>query len=241
MKEGKTIITAFLVIHESGAPVYSYFSEKGVEDREVLVSGFITAIQAFAKEALLSPDGGDIQSMKLSQTLLTFRLINIRGLDNQPIQYYFVLLTELTKKQQLPTDAILEYLCLNFLSYNVGEYRKKLRNRLPQLTEFKEFDDFLIKVSGSDWKKVSKQIKPVPASLVQGVLNEIRDYIPLDQILRLHPKIVQLGRTYVWLSDDLTPEEEEDLLGKVKQMITRLFGEAHYDKLITRYEYLKEC
>jgi len=178
--------------------------------------------------------------MKLSQTLLTFRLINIRGLDNQLIQFYFVLLTELIKKQQLPTDAMLEYLCLNFLSYNSGEYRKKMRNRLPQLTEFKEFDDFLIKVSGSDWKKVNKQIKPVPASLIQGILNEIRDYIPIDQILRLHPKIVPLGRTYVWLSDDLSPEEENVLLDKIKQIIARLFGVAHYNKLIKQFEYLKE-
>lgn len=196
------------------------------------MSGFITAIQAFAKEALISPDGGDIQSMKLSQTLLTFRLIKLTSAEGKPLQFYFVLLTELAKKQKMETDSLLEYLCLNFLSYDSGNFRKKMRVMLPQMMEFKEFDQFLTPIVNSEWKDIKKRIKPVADSLLQGILNEIREYMPIDKILQLHPKLVRLGPSYVWLSDDLPPEEEQVVLNKIKENISHLFGESLYNSLL---------
>jgi hypothetical protein len=219
-------------VHENGTPLYSFFTGKGMQDREILVSGFITAIQAFAKEALISPDGGDIQSMKLSQTLLTFRLIKINNIDGKLVQFYFVLLTELSKKQKLETDSLLEYLCLNFLSYDSGAFRHKMRNVFPQMMEFKQFDEFLAPIVNSEWKDIKKRIKPIPSSLLQGMLNEIREYMPIETIQQLHPKLVRLGPSYVWLSDDLPPEEEEVVLKKIKENIAHLFGERLYDSLI---------
>jgi len=223
-----------LVVHENGTPLYSFFTGKGIQDREILVSGFITAIQAFAKEALISPDGGDIQSMKLSQTLLTFRLIKLNNLDGKLMQLYFVLLTELAKKekQKVETDSLLEYLCLNFLSYDGGAFRRKLRATFPQMMEFKQFDQFLLPIVNSEWKDIKKRIKPIASSLLQGILNEIREYIPIDTIQQLHPKLVRLGPSYVWLSDDLAPEEEQMVLNKIKENISHLFGEDLYDSLI---------
>jgi ATP adenylyltransferase/5',5'''-P-1,P-4-tetraphosphate phosphorylase II len=205
---------------------------KGVQDREILVSGFITAIQAFAKEALISPDGGDIQSMKLSQTLLTFRLIKINNNDGKLVQFYFVLLTELTKKQKLETDSLLEYLCLNFLSYDSGAFRNRMRKTYPQMMDFKQFDQFLLPIVNSEWKDIKKKIKPIPSSILQGMLNEIREYLPIDKIQQLHPKLVRLGPSYVWLSDDLPSEEEQLVLSKIKENIAHLFGERLYEDLL---------
>lgn len=232
-KEGIDIISGFLVVHENGTPIYSFFTGKGIQDREILVSGFITAIQAFAKEAMISPDGGDIQSMKLSQTLLTFRLIKIHNNDGKIVQFYFVLLTDLGKKQKLEMESLLEYLCLNFLGYDGGTFREKMRATYPQVDEFKQFNEFLAPIINIEWKEIKKRIKPVPASLLQGLLNEIKDYIPLDTILKFHPKLVRLGPSYVWLSDDLSPEEEQELLDKIKKNITHLFGEDLYNSLVT--------
>jgi ATP adenylyltransferase/5',5'''-P-1,P-4-tetraphosphate phosphorylase II len=205
---------------------------KGVQDREILVSGFITAIQAFAKEALISPDGGDIQSMKLSQTLLTFRLIKINNNDGKLVQFYFVLLTELTKKQKLETDSLLEYLCLNFLSYDSGAFRNRMRKTYPQMMDFKQFDQFLLPIVNSEWKDIKKKFKPIPSSILQGMLNEIREYLPIDKIQQLHPKLVRLGPSYVWLSDDLPSEEEQLVLSKIKENIAHLFGERLYEDLL---------
>jgi hypothetical protein len=231
-KEGIDIISGFLVVHENGTPIYSFFTGKGVQDREILVSGFITAIQAFAKEAMISPDGGDIQSMKLSQTVLTFRLIKIHNNDGKITQFYFVLLTDMAKKQKLETESLLEYLCLNFLSYNGGAFRDRMRINFPQMEEFKQFNEFLTPIVNIEWKDIKKRIKPIPSSLLQGLLNEIMDYIPIDKILTFHPKLVRLGPSYVWLSDDIAPEEEQDLLEKIRENISHLFGEDLYDSLI---------
>jgi hypothetical protein len=170
--------------------------------------------------------------MKLSQTLLTFRLIKINNTEGKLIQFYFVLLTEMGKKQKVETDSLLEYLCLNFLSYDGGNFRHKMRAVFPQMMEFKLFDQFLTPIVNSEWKDIKKRIKPIPSSLLQGMLNEIREYMPIDTIQQLHPKLVRLGPSYVWRSDDLPPEEEQMVLKKIKENISHLFGESLYESLV---------
>lgn len=88
------------------------------------------------------------------------------------------------------------------------------------------------KIINLDWKTIKKKIKPVPGSLLQGVLNELRDCVPLDQILQLHPKIVRLGNSYAWLSDDLPEDEENALLDRIRQMLSRLFGPDMFDSIV---------
>nr|MDO8099022.1 hypothetical protein [Candidatus Njordarchaeota archaeon] len=226
------MLKGLLVIQESGTPIYTFFTEKVTADRGLLISGFLTAMQAFASETSLSPDGGNIHSIKLSQSLLTFRLLNLQTKADQPIQYYFVLLTDIEKKQTVETEALLEYLILNFLSYEGGEFRRKMREFGHQPREFEVFDELARKIVGLDWKAIKKKIKPVPGSLLQGVLNEIRDYLPLDQILQLHPKIVRIGSSYAWLSDDLPKEEEKELLNKIKKLLSHMFGEDLYESIV---------
>jgi len=148
------------------------------------------------------------------------------------MQYYFVLLTDIEKKQTVEAEALLEYLILNFLSYNGGVFRKKMREVGHQPKEFEAFDEFTKKIVGLDWKAIKRKIKPVPGSLLQGVLNEIRDYLPLDQILQLHPKVVRIGSSYAWLSDDLPEVEEKELLDKIKKLLSHFFGESLYDSIV---------
>lgn len=181
---------------------------------------------------MISPDGGDIQSIKLSQTLLTFRLIKIKNNDGKLVQFYFVLLSDLSKKQKLESDSLLEYLCLNFLSYSNGNFRQRMREVFPLMMEFKEFDQFLESIVNKDWKDIKKRIKPIPNSLLQGLLNEIREYMPIEKIQQLHPKLVRLGPSYIWLSDDLPPEEEQEVLNKIKTNISHIYGESLYDSLL---------
>ncbi len=225
------VIKGFLVIHEGGNPIYTYFKERAISERDVLISGFLTAIQSFAQETMLSPDGGTIQSIQLSQTMLTFKLLIVRNTENMPIQYFFVILTDL-KKSKTETDLLLEYLSLNFLNYDGGGFRREMRKINLQMDVFKEFDDFINNVIDLKWKNIKKKIKPIAGSLIQGLLNELPNHLPFDQILNLHPKIVRLGPTYSWLSDDLSPEEEEDLLKKIDQRLSHLYGKDLYDSLV---------
>jgi hypothetical protein len=230
------VLKGLMVIQESGTPVYTFFMDKRSEDRELLLSGFLAAIESFASETSLSPDGGTIHSIKLSQTLLTFRLLSLQNKEGEAVKYFYVLLTDISNKQQDNTEAFLEYVILNFLSYDNGEFRRKLREPGFRRGGFETFDEFMKKIVDSDWNSVKKRIKPVPGSLLQGVLNEIRNFVTLDQILQLNPKIVRLGSFYAWLSDDLPKEEEEELLGRIKKLLSHLFGESLYDSIIADVE-----
>jgi hypothetical protein len=231
-EEDARVLKGLLVIHESGAPIYTFSMEKMSEDRQLLLSGFLSAIESFASETNISPDGGSIHSIRLSESLLTFRLLSLQNEKNETIQYYFVLLTDISKNPKGENEEILEYVILNFLSYKNSAFRRKMRQIGYQREEFGEFDEFMNRIINLDWKTIKKKIKPVPGSLLQGVLNELRDYIPIDEILQLHPKIVRLCQSYPWLSDDLPAEEEKALLEKIRQMVSKLFGAGMYDSII---------
>jgi hypothetical protein len=233
--EDARVLKGLLVIHESGAPIYTFSSEKISEDRQLLLSGFLSAIESFAGETNISPDGGSIHSIRFSQTLLTFRLLTLENEKGETIRYYFVLLTDISKDpSKAENEELLEYVILNFLSYKNSTFRNRMRQIGYQREEFGEFDEFMKKIINLDWKTIKKKIKPVPGSLLQGILNELRDCIPLDQILQLHPKIVRLGTSYVWLSDDLPAEEEKALLDKIRERLSRLFGPDMFDSIVAQ-------
>ncbi len=71
---------------------------------------------------------------------------------------------------------------------------------------------------------------------MQGVLNEIRDFVTLDQILQLNPRIVPMTSSYDWLSDGLPKEEEKGLLDRIKQLLSCLFGESLYESILADVE-----
>jgi len=230
------VLRGLLIIHESGAPIYSFSMQKMSDDQQLLLSGFLSAIESFASETSVSPDGGSIHSIELSQLLLTFRILNLQNDKGGLIQYYFVLISDVAKKTLPDNESLLEYVILNFLSYKNGDFRRKMKQTGYKREEFSEFDEFMKKIMNQDWNSIRKKVKPVPGSLVQGVLNEIRDYIPLDQILQLHPKIVRLGASYALLSDDLPETEVGDLLDRIRQKLSRLFGEDLYSSIIDEVE-----
>jgi hypothetical protein len=234
-EEDGRVLKGLLVIHESGTPIYTFSIEKISEDRQLLLSGFLSAIESFASETNISPDGGSIHSIRLSQTILTFRLLTLENEKAETIKYYFVLLTDINKNpSKAENEELLEYVILNFLSYKNSTFRNRMRQIGYQREEYGEFDEFMKKIIDLDWKTIKKKIKPVPGSLLQGILNELRDCIPLDQILQLHPKIVRLGTSYAWLSDDLPAEEEKALLDKVRERLSRLFGPDMFDSIVTQ-------
>ena len=230
------MLKGLIVIHESGTPIYTFSTDKMSDDRKLLISGFLSAIESFASGTGISPDGGSIHSIKLSQSLLTFRLLSLRNEKNEEIRYFFVLLTDLNSSSATENEALLEYVTLNFLSYKNMSFRKKMRQIGYQRDEFHEFDEFMTKIIDLDWKTIKKKIKPVPGSLLQGVLNEVRDFITMDQILQLHPRITQLGSSYAWLSDELPEQEEKELLDRIRQLVARMFGERLYDSIVKDVE-----
>jgi hypothetical protein len=229
------VFRGLLVLHDTGKPIYTFYRGEKAIDGEVLLPGFVAAIQSFAAEMLDSEQHGSIHSIKLAQSLiLTFRPLNLQVGKGDAARFYFVLLSDLEGKQAISPEAVLEYLILSFLGFERGLFLQKLRQGTPDIGRFQDFDSFLTEMSSQNWATVCKKTKPIPASLIQGLLNELRDYIPLSRILELHPKIVPLGSSYAWLSDDLPKSEEEQLMTRIEHLTSRLFGHALYDALVAK-------
>jgi hypothetical protein len=91
----------------------------------------------------------------------------------------------------------------------------------------------MVAFSKLDWSAIRKKVRPKPSSLFQGVLNGLTDYMPVEQILPLHPKIQRIGPSYVWLSDDLPEDEQKELLNKIRLSLTRMYGKGVYESLTT--------
>lgn len=228
------MIKGFLVIEEQGNPVYSFMQEKVTDDNKLMVSGFVTALQIFAK-GMAAPEADNVRTVSLSRTVYTFRTLALRNETRQEIQYCFALVTA-EKNEYL--SEMLEYLIASFLGYESGRFETALRTSSPNTGAFDKFDDFMKQFIKSDWSVVRKKARPKPSSLFQGMLNELRDYMPVEQILSLHPKIQRIGPSYVWLSDDLPENEQKDLLNKIRLALTRMYGKGVYESLTT--EVLKQ-
>ena len=223
-----------LIASSNGNPVYSFFAQSTNVDQKLLIANILITIQTFASEISSSSDGNNIRSVELSENLLTFRLINLHTEMGKPVQYYFALLTDLHEGEQPEFRSLLEYLTLSFLSYDGSKFRRDLIKSPYSNREYRAFDKFMGKIINLDLKTIPRNFKPIPGSLLQGVLNEIKDYFPLSDIVRLHSKIVALGPSYAWLSDDLSKEEEEELLGRLRELLSNTFGESLCDTVVAR-------
>jgi len=225
------MIKGLMVIRGGGTLVYCFLREKEADTQEVFISGFLTAMQMFAKD-MFSKEDNEIRSVTLSKTIFTFRTLTVKNNLQQPVRFHFVLFTD-ANRPQAGIDEMLEYLIVNFLGYDGGRFRRQLTDEASGPSDFAAFDGYLSQILESDWNSVMKKMKPVPGSLTQGVLNELRNYLPLSQILALHPRLVRVGSSYAWLSDDLPREEENRLMEEIRRLLTRLYGRQLYDSIVT--------
>lgn len=220
-----------MVAREDGTLVYSYLKEDMSDDHQLLMSGFFAALQMFTSSMFTSTNS-DMRSMTVSTTRYTFKNITIHGPAREPFDFHFVLLSNIEDGDNSDLEDILEFLIVNFLGYEHGGFISKLRIADSSVSStFVTFDEFMTKFIEMGWNTAKKKIKPQPSSVLQGLLNELRDYVPLSQILAFHPKITRIGPSYVWVSDDISLEEEEIITNGMKQILTKLFGPGMYESI----------
>lgn len=225
-----------MVVRGDGTLVYSYLRDSMSVDHQLLLSGFLAALQMFAK-SMFSSGSNEMRSMTVSTTLYTFRNLAIHGPVGESFDYNFILLTDVDGKEIDEVEDILELLIVSFLGYEHGEFISKLRisDSSAQMS-FGAFDEVMSELLKMSWDKAKKKIKPAPFSIAQGVLNELRNHLPITQILSLHPKISRIGASYVWVSDYITAEEEEALSKAIEQALVRLFGPGMYESIVADVE-----
>ena len=224
------MIKGLLVIQEGGTPVYSFMQEKTSENQQLFISGFVTAMQLFTR-TVMSREADGVRSVLMSRTVFVFRTLSLRGEKQEEMQYCFAVLSDPEKKgENLP--EILEYLIVSFLAYDSGRFDKELRKPSQDTVVFNSFDEFMKGFLKSDWSTVRKKVRPAPASLLQGILNELRNYMPVEQIVALHPRIQRLGPSYAWLSDDIPDAEQRELMQKLGLILKRTYGEEVYESIV---------
>ncbi len=221
-----------MVVRADGTPVYVYIPGNHTTDYQLLLSGFLAALQIFAKR-VISGRESSINSLSLSDELYTFRALAIKDTLGGESEFNFVLISEPSKASQEDIKYLLECLIVGFLSHNRGEYTEILRSTSEwNLSTFSDFDNFMDEVILKGWNSFKKSFKPQPSSLIQGILNDVKEHLPVSQILSLHQDIVVIGNSYVWLSVFLSQEEEEVLLKKVEEQLHRLYGPGMYQSLV---------
>jgi hypothetical protein len=174
---------------------------------------------------------GAISSATVSNTMFTFRTLTLRGEDGRPSEYCFVVMTEAGNRED-EANEILEYLMVTFLGYESGRFERILRHGVDGQESFKSFDSYAAKVMTSDWHSARKKVRPVASNTLQAVLNGLRGYLSVDQILAFSPKLQRIGSAYVWLSDRLDTQEELELLSKIEQTLRRLYGPGVFESLL---------
>jgi len=222
----------FTVIQEDGSKVYSCVRESQENIVENLIPNLLSVLQMLAKDVIKTSGKSEIKSLTLADTVFTVRNLDVKTPSRKQNRFHFVLLTEPTKNLS-DVETILEYLMISFLSYNNGEFMVKLRINATYQDEFVEFDDFVSPLLGkkiSDFKK--GRSSPLPGSFMQGMINSIIEYVPPNQLASWNDKFVSLGQSYVWISEDLTKSETDQILEKIKKILSN----DEYDKIVERIQ-----
>lgn len=207
----------FTIIQEDGTQVYSYVRDSQKDVAQNLIPSLLSVLQMLAKDVIKSSSQSGIKSLTLSDTVYTIRNLDVKTPSRKQNRFHFVLLTDLTKNL-VEVENILEYLMISFLSYNNGEFMVKLRINATYQDEFSEFNEFIAPVLGKKIEDVKKvRYPPPPGSFIQGMLNELTEYIKPEQIASWNEKFYSLGRSYVWVSEELTDAESEQVVEKIKE------------------------
>ncbi len=226
------MIRGLMVIRADGFLVYAYPPLQNGSDNQKMAAGLVQALQIFVKE-MFQTDASSIRSAILSSTEYTFRTLTLQSHEGQVVEYCFIVLSE-TGKRREDLAEVLEFLIVSFLGYDSGRFERALRAGAPDTGLFSHFDDFMKDVVASEWRSIRKRVRPAAANLLQGLLNELREYMTVEQMLSLSPRLHRVGPSYVWVSDRLSKDETDSLLETVKQLLTKTYGPGVFESLVEK-------
>jgi hypothetical protein len=209
-----------MILQEDGTPIFAHHRDSQQKTDPSFIPSLLTVIQTFAKGLMMNSEGQGIRSIALTYKVYTIKNFDLQTPSRKENRYLFILLTD-EAKENSDLDKVLEYIVVNFLCYNNGEFVVKLRISATDQDEFDEFRNFmepLMKLKFTDILK--KKGTPPVCSFIQGMLNEMSEHIPAEKMVTWNDKLVQLGQSYVWLSEDLINSEEEYITEKVKEHLS---------------------
>ena len=212
-------INGFIVLDIGGVPIYSKIIDLDIKLNEILLGGFVSAIQTFAKEITSDVDSF-IREMKLEKITLLYRQMEIGtfiGLTNQE-----------SKIKALQIN--LEYMILAFLLkfQEILKAKKEL-----DLTTFEKFDKSFLKFRSAKEKELKRWIQEeLEASYLQSLLNNLINYFPIKDLIKLNPKkLTIVGKKLIWVNFNITNEEENNLIEDLRSKTTKVYGEGVFNSI----------
>ncbi|TFG23219.1 MAG: hypothetical protein EU529_08135 [Promethearchaeota archaeon] len=212
-------INGFIVLDIGGVPIYSKIIELDIKLNEILLGGFVSAIQSFAKKIISDVDSY-IREMKLEKITLLYRQMEIGtfiGLINQE-----------SKIKALQIN--LEYMILAFLLkfHDLLKSKKEL-----DLSVFEKFDKSFLKFRSAKEKELKRWIQEgLEATYLQSLLNNLINYFPIKDLIKLNPKkLTILGKKLIWVNFNITNEEENELIEALRLKTTKVYGEGVFNSI----------
>ncbi|MHA2008315.1 MAG: hypothetical protein ACXABO_11815 [Promethearchaeota archaeon] len=211
-------LDGLIVIDTGGIPIFSKMIGIDTKAQMTLISGFLSAIQTFAKSI---NDNGEysIKQMDLQNFKVMYR--NIEGKT-------FVGIVNQSKNIK-EADIIFEYMIWGFLS----KYRELLKpDAVYKPSVFNEFESLFEKFRASSEKKLKKWIQKNSEGkhVLQGILNKLINFFPINELIKYNPKkLTVIGNRLIWVSLQTEPEEVQRILDNLKEKTSQVYGSEMFD------------
>lgn len=213
-------LDGFIVLNKGGVPLYSKVAGMEISVDTVLLGGFLTAIQTFAKEIDDNKDSY-IRELKMHNFNLMYRQVDIGtflGITNPKVNFK-------------TSEMLLEYLILIFLS----KFRSILiEDEIPDINQFNSFDEIFLNLRGQKEKSIKKWFEKefTSSSLLQGILNNLINYFPINEFAKLSPEyLIILGKRLIWVKFNIPLEEEERIVHELRAKTNQIYGAGIFDSI----------
>ena len=126
---------------------------------------------------------------------------------------------------------LLEYLILIFLS----KFRAILiEDEIPDINQFGSFDDLFLSLRTQKEKNIKKWFEKefTSSSLLQGILNNLINYFPINELIHVNPEyLILLGKRLIWVKFDIPLEEEERIIQDLKSQTAKIYGTGIFESI----------
>jgi hypothetical protein len=212
-------LNGLIVMDTGGVPIYCNVRHTKLAVDPALITGFLSAVQAFSKQ-LVSDAGAGITEMSLHDMKILYRNL---------VNYNFICLID-------PSDAarsietVMEYLVCMFLA----RFREHLVDNcmLHDLAAFSSFDPVFEKWRGAKEKDLQKIVEKANPTLLQGMLNRLANYFPSPDLVKINPRALKpIGKKLVWLDSSVTKIEEDKIFLELKRKTEILYGPGMFESI----------
>jgi len=214
-------LNGLFVLDQGGIPIYTKIIDVELKLDPLLISSFLSAIQSFAMEIENTPESY-IKELSMQNFKIIFRqfeLLTFIGLIDQ-------------KTNIKAAQLILEYMIWAFLS----KFRYKLLDcDTSETSQFQIFDNSFLKYRGAKEKELIKWLEQNTSSTnkLQDILNRLINFFPINDLIKLNPeKLVIIGKKLIWVVFNITHEEEQQIIDKLREKTTKVYGHQLFESII---------